>query len=302
MRCGENLAARPATGEPPPTEAWDTSEPVGTPPAEVPGVGSGATWVEDPPTRELPDTGWRGWPAEPGGSVGPGAADRPAEPSGSAERDPEPRPRWRRLALWAALVVVLAGGGTAFGLSLSGGHGQPARVVDRTSTVPRPATAPGTGTPAGTETSPGTVAPEDGSAQAEDMDTMLRAVKATRAKVPDTLGSCDTVTTDLGPVQRVVQERQGQAAAASDLEVDRLTGGTDLRQALEDMTQRTLEADEAYLSWAEAAQSGDCTDVTENGAIGDANQRAADAKRHFVSLWNAVADQYGLPAYAWNDF
>ncbi len=131
---------------------------------------------------------------------------------------------------------------------------------------------------------------------------MLKAVKATRAEVPDTLGDCGTVTGDLGAVQQVVQERQGQAGAASRLRVDLLIGGEDLRQALKDMTQRTLEADQAYLSWAQDAQSGDCTDAGKSSAIENANQQAADAKRHFVDLWNALATQFGQPTYVWNDF
>lgn len=309
MRCGDNLpASRPATGGLPPAETPGAPGPgsgapgpggpegpgSGGPATEVPrdswgggsptSEGSGVTWPGDPPAREFPGAGW------------PGTEGWPAGPAGPVEHDRAPGSRWKGLALWVALFVVLAGGGSAAGLLLSGRHGQQARVVDRTSSVPKPATVPGT------ETSPGTPAPGDGSAQAEDMDTLLRAVKATRAKVPGTLGSCDNVTTDLGSVQEVVQERQDQANAAAGLNVDGLTGGTDLRQALEDLTRRTLEADQAYLSWAQAAQSGDCTDVTDSGPIGDANQRAADAKRHFVSLWNDVADRYGLPNYVWKDF
>ena len=69
------------------------------------------------------------------------------------------------------------------------------------------------------------------------------------------------------------------------------------------MAQTSLDADQEYLNWAQAATaSGDCQDVTDGGTIGQANQDAADAKRGFVALWNPYAARLGLTHYVWNDF
>lgn len=135
------------------------------------------------------------------------------------------------------------------------------------------------------------------------MNTVLEAVKSTRSELPDSLGSCASVDSDLGVLQQVVKERQDQAEQAKNVQTSGLTDGDALKQAMVDMTQGTLDADQDYLDWAQQAQSsGDCTDVEESGEIGDANQKAADAKRQFVALWNPIAQQSNQPSYAWNDF
>ncbi|MDN3351702.1 hypothetical protein [Actinomadura sp. DC4] len=134
------------------------------------------------------------------------------------------------------------------------------------------------------------------------INTLLESIKHTRAKVPDTLGSCTNLASDEASLEEVVQERDEQASQAPALAADSLSDGESLKEALLNMVQSTLTADQKYLTWARKGESVGCTGVPATGTINDANQTAADAKRAFVGLWNSDAEPYDLPSYKWNDF
>jgi rubredoxin-like zinc ribbon protein len=150
---------------------------------------------------------------------------------------------------------------------------------------------------------PSTEPSPDPAARFTEMNALLRSVRSTRSRIPPTLGSCVSVSSDAEALERIVQERDEQANEATALDVTGMPNGDAIKEALVAMAQATADADEQYRSWAEESQTtGQCVDVPEDGTIGTANQTAADAKRAFVSLWNADAPSYGQRKYKWTDF
>jgi hypothetical protein len=187
---------------------------------------------------------------------------------------------WKSFAVSAVAVVALAGGGVATV------HRWP--IAESLLPIPRP-------------TPPVPTASADPYSQIVATNALLHAIKITRAKVPDTLGSCANLSSDVEALDQVVQERSGQVADATNLRVDSLVGGPPLKSALVDMANKTLTADQAYLTWAQDASTF-CTDVNQDAALGQANQDAADAKRHFLKLWRPISSPFDEPKYKWQDF
>ncbi|MBE1531455.1 hypothetical protein [Actinomadura algeriensis] len=133
---------------------------------------------------------------------------------------------------------------------------------------------------------------------------LLTEIQNTRSKMPDTLGDCVTVESDLPPLREVTEERRTQAGQAANADFTGLANADELRDALVEMTRLVLEADERYIEWAEraTASTGLCTPATSDTSVMDANTAAADAKQRFVELWNAATASQGGPTYVWNDF
>jgi hypothetical protein len=222
----------------------------------------------------------------------PGAAE-PAPPAtgeqASAETSPAAGPQTAGDQAWKSLAVVVLVAAALVGGSAFTFQKWPVHTV-----VTPPSLTP--------SVEPSTPAP-DPSAQIDGINTLLQSIKASRAKLPDTLGDCATVSSDIQPLEQVVRERDNQANEATNVQADGLPNGDALKQALVDMTRSTLTADQKYLDWAWPATSGgNCTDAGKDTTINHANQTAADAKRRFAELWNADAQQYGEPTYAWHDF
>lgn len=194
--------------------------------------------------------------------------------------------------LWVMIVAALAGGGWVTIKAWPRSASATAEPGSYTAPVAPP-----------TEPGPSASPTQDVSAQFTAMNTLLQDIKNTRSSLPDTLGSCSSLDSDLTVLQQVVPQRQDQANSATNLRTDQMTDGGALEQALTNMTQSTLTADRDYLDWAQQAQSsGNCSDAGQDGTIGTDNQTAADAKRNFVKLWNADAARFGQPQYSWKDF
>jgi hypothetical protein len=75
-------------------------------------------------------------------------------------------------------------------------------------------------------------------------------------------------------------------------------------QALTGAWQASAAADLDFARWAgdelsQGCTPGDQADPAFRAAVGP-DARATTAKKAFVSLWNPVAAQYGLPSYRWN--
>ena len=187
---------------------------------------------------------------------------------------------WKTFAVSAAAVTALAAGG------VTTVHRWP--VTGSLQLIPKP-------TPSGPTASASPYG------QVVAMDALLHSIKATGSERPDTLGSCASLSSDAEILGQVVQERSEQVTEATNLRTDTLSGGPALKSALIDMTNKTLAADQAYLNWAQNAGSF-CTDASQDGDLGQANQEAADAKRHFLKLWQPVASPFNEPKYSWRDF
>ena len=79
------------------------------------------------------------------------------------------------------------------------------------------------------------------------------------------------------------------------------------RQMLQALTRAWLAsvtADRDFARWAQDELTQGCTqndqaDPNFQAAAGPDN-RATTGKKAFVSLWNPMAAQYGLPSYRWN--
>jgi hypothetical protein len=78
----------------------------------------------------------------------------------------------------------------------------------------------------------------------------------------------------------------------------------DMLAALTSAWQNSITADRDFAQWAQDEISRGCTqndqsDPGAQAAVGPDDQ-ATTSKQTFVSLWNPVAAQYGLPSYQWN--
>lgn len=78
----------------------------------------------------------------------------------------------------------------------------------------------------------------------------------------------------------------------------------DMLAALTTAWQNSIKADQDFAQWAQDEISHGCTqndqsDPGAQAAVGPDNQATA-SKQAFVSQWNPIATQYGLPTYQWN--
>ncbi len=74
--------------------------------------------------------------------------------------------------------------------------------------------------------------------------------------------------------------------------------------ALTGAWQNSVKADQDFAQWSQDEVSRGCvkndqSDPGEQAADGPDAQATTD-KQNFVSMWNPIATQYGLPAYQWN--
>lgn len=217
---------------------------------------------------------------EPGGD---GAAPDEAEPSVAAET-------WKSAGVAVVMFVALVAGGkftvTNWPETYEAVEGVPAA----------PAT---TGVPAIGAVDPGTSAETPGIPAAD----LLAEIRATRLKLPDTLGDCLTVESDLPMLREVTEERRAQAESAASADFGTAANADALLGALMEMTRLSLAADEEYIRWADAAvATGACSHASADEGVTSANAAAESAKQTFVDLWNANAEAEGGPTYTWSDF
>jgi hypothetical protein len=275
----QNLAT-PAAGPMPPEQNRDPWH-FGTP--GTPGTDA-MTAGPDPATQHLgapgpgpipplghDPAGWNpGFPPAAGETAEPPAGDRTGK-----------NPRRLLLAGGIAAVVVL-GGGLAYVLTqgLSGSDHE-----TRTS-----AGSPGAGSTA---------------QQAAAVNQVLKSGKAARGHLPSRLKTCDDVSAGVSGFQQVVRDRQQELSQSKGLKVDRLRDGSRLRRSMIDAYQSSLDADQAYLAWAQDVRAKGCggkiAPLTAHykRAI-SANGKAGPAKRQVVALWKPIASDNHLPTYVWN--
>ncbi|HEU4675016.1 MAG TPA: hypothetical protein VFS29_03455, partial [Motilibacteraceae bacterium] len=74
--------------------------------------------------------------------------------------------------------------------------------------------------------------------------------------------------------------------------------------ALASAMQASIAADQAYVQWADDAQGCTPGEAPPAQALREGNQlsrSAQSAKSIFVTLWNPIAERYGLPTRTAND-
>jgi hypothetical protein len=141
--------------------------------------------------------------------------------------------------------------------------------------------------------------------QAAAVNQVLKSGKAARGHLPSRLRTCDDVSAGVPGFQQVVRDRQQELSQSRGLTVDRLRDGSRLRRSMIAAYQSSLDADQAYLAWAQEVQARGCggkiAPLTAHykDAI-SANDKAGPAKRQVVALWKPIASSHGLPKYIWN--
>lgn len=259
--------------EPPPT-AWNPGGP-GTPP------GPGA---EAPPGQENATLNLGvppGPPPEPGAEPAPWHQPFPpgeTPPGGTTTKRNTPL-----LVAGIAAAVAVLGVGLAYALT----QGTP------WSDKKQPASAQSSAAAQGAEQ------------QASVVNKILDSGKAARRHLPDPLRTCDDVAAGVPGFQQVVRDRQQALSRSKSLKVDQLQNGSRLRRSMIIAYQSSLDADQAYLAWAQEIQARNCghkiAPLTAHykDAI-SANGKAGPAKRQVVALWKPIATNHNLPTYVWN--
>ncbi len=141
--------------------------------------------------------------------------------------------------------------------------------------------------------------------QAAAVNEILKSGQTARGHLPARLRTCDDVSAGVPGFQQVVRDRQQELSQSKELAVDRLQNGARLRRSMIAAYQSSLNADQAYLAWAQEIQARGCghriAPLTAHykDAI-SANGKAGPAKRQVVALWKPNASSHGLPTYVWN--
>lgn len=235
------------------------------------------TWHQDaPPTPGQKTAPWAPSALPPAGwdPAGPPPAGPPADgPDGTKNR------KLPLLIGGIAAAVVLGGGLVYF--------------------VSQGSSGPKGGTPAAKSQA------DVSAQQAAAVDQVLRSGRVARGHLPARLRTCDDVSAGVPGFQQVVRDRQQELSRSKSLAVDRLHNGQNLRRSMIAAYQHSLDADRAYLAWAQDVRARRC-----GGKIAPltghyrqaiaANGKAGPAKRQVVALWRPIANNHGLPTYAWN--
>ena len=124
----------------------------------------------------------------------------------------------------------------------------------------------------------------DLTAQAGAVNELLDRMGATRSA----LGTVVEEGCTTSGVQRILDERRGQLETARELQVDALTDGDPMKDALVRALQASTESNQRYLDVAPGCPSDD--------EVSDVNSRASNAKSEFIGYWTPIAEQAGLPA------
>ncbi|WP_460355554.1 hypothetical protein [Actinoallomurus acanthiterrae] len=208
------------------------------------------------------------------------------------------RRRWTIPLVAAGLVTV-----TAVGLALAVGLPNGSHPAERR-------TGPEAGTRQPTGVQPDTPQASDSAsgpaAQAAAVNAILQAGKEAHDRLSVSMATCDDLVSAAPAFQQVVQERQSELTQARQLRTDQLPGGADLKQAMIDAYSSSLDADKAYVAWAQEAQAAGCDggappQSANHDAAMAANDKAGPAKRRVVALWSPIAQSQGLPVYAWGE-
>jgi hypothetical protein len=141
-----------------------------------------------------------------------------------------------------------------------------------------------------------------GTAQATEVNTLLDDMASSRSELGKAMTSaatCSGLGGALPTIQKVVGEREQQLAKAKTLQVSALDSGDQLKDSLTRALQASLDADRAYLNWANNAQG--CSGATPTDSDFDrgnsiSDNQATPAKEEFLRLWAPVAKLDQQPA------
>jgi hypothetical protein len=204
-----------------------------------------------------------------------------------------PAPTGNRMPLMAALIVVAMLAAVAAAVILYRGGDDP----------PPPAAQVATTTAAAqpTDPPPATVDGAAGPGQARVVDALLDRSISSRNKLNQAIervNRCADLSGALSDMRAVGDERRAQLDEIGGADLSALPNGEALRSTWRTALQSSLDADEAYVAWAEPAVSNGCAKSGNRTADyrrgTSASTRAGAAKNAFLAEWNPVATSMGL--------
>ncbi|MBB5133067.1 hypothetical protein HNP84_002788 [Thermocatellispora tengchongensis] len=140
--------------------------------------------------------------------------------------------------------------------------------------------------------------------QAQAVDEILSDSGGARAGLGpalDQVRGCEQAQAGIATIQRITDGREEQVAQVEGLVVDAIADGETLKARLSAALGASLEADRRFLAWARR-QAQDCTSAWpqdpdyKRGLA--ASDRATEAKKEFLAMWNPLAREHSLPERA----
>ncbi|MEV0406793.1 serine/threonine-protein kinase [Actinoallomurus sp. NPDC050550] len=142
--------------------------------------------------------------------------------------------------------------------------------------------------------------------QAKAVNELLGSHLAAGNPLTGNSTTCADVAATVPAFEQLVGDRGRELAQARTLRVDRLPQGAELRQAIVDAYQSSLDSDQAHLAYAQQVAVRGCgtqnapqTDDQRRAIVAD--NQAGPAKRRVVALWTPIAKKAHLSIYRWND-
>jgi serine/threonine-protein kinase len=271
---------------------WFRDERPGPPGPGMAGPGAPTQGMPGPgatmPGGTMPGAPPHGAPGPGMGGPGPGPANQMGRPIPPFQRrqtgaPKPPRKINMKLAAIGAAIVVIAVAG-ALGVELTKGS-SPSKPP---AASPAPSASPAASTTA------------LASRQAASVNTLLGSSLVARRALADAVTSvrgCAHVPLSVSHIQRVVNRRSAEFDQAKTLKLNAIAGGPRIKADLLAALRNSLDADQAYLTWAKQ-MSARCKPNRKSSAYSAAiaaDSQAANSKQVFVRAWNPVAAKYGLP-------
>ncbi|MFC3742542.1 zinc finger Ran-binding domain-containing protein [Paractinoplanes deccanensis] len=235
----------------------------------------------------------------------PGADPPPGyvapQPGYAAPPPPGPPPRnWLPLVAGISVLVLIA---LVAGLVLYRNNQKDPVAAPTTQATSVLTTDPATTAPTTPPTTATTTAAADPLPQARVVDDVLNRSKSSRDKLNnaiDRVGRCTGLSGALADLRAVGDERRAQIAEVKAADLSAVDNGESIRSTLVTALQHSLDADAAFVEWAEAAVDNGCANTTSRKAAYArglaASDQAGTSKTAFLAVWNPVAGQLGLPA------
>ncbi|NBM18879.1 hypothetical protein [Streptomyces sp. GC420] len=139
--------------------------------------------------------------------------------------------------------------------------------------------------------------------QAVELDKLLAESNDSRAKViaaVQSIKTCDNLGQAAGDLRAAAGQRNGLVDRLKDLSVDKLPDHAKLTAALTKAWKASASADEHYAAWADqtagpkGCRKGQARVTGQTAAGNRASGEATAAKTEAASLWNPIAETYGL--------
>ena len=137
--------------------------------------------------------------------------------------------------------------------------------------------------------------------QAGSIEALLDRSAASRAKLNRAIQQvqgCKELAGALADMRSVGVERTGQIADTGTVVVSALPDGERVRTSLKAALGYALEADRAFVAWAEPTVADGCAETPARRtawAQGQASSaQAQTAKKQLIAVWNPIAAQFGF--------